>query len=240
MTKKSTTGNSNETTTNTDTRPNHTVTRRSLLALAACTPLLATEPHQTAGQPDREFPLMESDLPDAFEPYHSDHRPRLNGILISNDDNLSDEHFTQRIFVDVQKDPPKDEIPEHPRYGATVTEIDVSTTSNPSVVTSVAEDEFHRLIERYATLHTVTTLTAHQASTNPLTHTFHSTIELDHNCCDISWLDPESSPELSEHWTVHQTPQRAFITATYGYTNGPWNPPTLHKTITNRVTNSLK
>ncbi|MDB2245192.1 hypothetical protein PM076_14615 [Halorubrum ezzemoulense] len=219
---------------------NHAATRRSFLTLAASAPLLAIKPQQATRQQDRDFPLMESDLPDAFEPYHSDHRPRLNAILISSDDSLADDHFTQRIFVDVQKDTQKDRISEHPRYGATVTEIDVSTTSNPSVVTSVARDEFDRTNERYATLHTVTSLTAHQSNTDPLTHTFHSTIELDHNCCDISWLDPEHSPELSKYWTVHQTPERAFITDTYGYTNGPWNPSALHETTINRVTSTIK
>jgi hypothetical protein len=56
----------------------------------------------------------------------------------------------------------------------------------------------------------------------------HATIHFDRiSIAGLNWLDPETSPQCSEHWVLDTTDQRAVLTVVFGSRQGPWKPRTL-------------
>lgn len=194
------------------------VSRRSYLQSIAAVPVTLALPttEETAIQDD---PLVTAAaLPEAFISYDVGEPVPFARRLMNHDHRFEEHQFSVRGFVEGLDD-------GDPRYVVSTGYVDFHEPSDASVVRTLLSEMFEEYMDRLYDRSGVEWSEISPADYDTADMHRHATIHFDRiSIAGIDWLDPETSPQCSEHWVLDTTDQRAVLTFVFGSRQGPWRP----------------
>jgi hypothetical protein len=197
------------------------VSRRSYLKSIAAVPvtLALSTTEETTIQDD---PLITAAaLPEAFTSYDVGDSVPFARRLMDHDHRFEEDQFSAHGFVEGLDD-------GGPRYVVSTGYVDFHEPSDALVVRTLLSEMFEEYMDRLYDRSGVEWSEVSPTDYDTVDMHRHATIHFDRiSIAGIDWLDPETSPQCSEHWVLDTTDQRAVLTVVFGSRQGPWKPRTL-------------